>query len=423
MYIRWKYLSKKSITVLCIAIFIVILVGCGKNTNNMNFSEDRNKKWIEDIDYIAQELPKNHANLFFKLSNKEFEKEINKVKKEVHKLDDNKIKVKLMKIVASIGDAHTSLNFGTTEIYPVGVYWINDGVYVRNTIPEYKEILDCKVVKVNGKNIDKVIKEIRKVISHENEQWVKSRLHDYFYRPEILYGLNLAKDTKTINLTLENRDGTRFDKIINSVDSRSIPVLARETKEDELPWYRRYIDKYYWFQYLQDSKTIYFKYDQCMDMNEKTMSDFTTELMKFIDSHTVDKLVVDMRNNKDGDSELLSTFITGIKNRPKINQKDHLFVIIGRDTFSSGVLNSIQMKNETNALLLGEPTGGKPNCYGNIRYFNTPNNQLDISYSTKYYKSMKEDMPSLEPDIEIELSLQDYIDNRDPILEKILQIP
>ena len=100
----------------------------------------------------------------------------------------------------------------------------------------------------------------------------------------------------------------------------------------------------------------------------------------------------------------------------------HTSVIIGRDTFSSALLNAYAIKNKTKAVLVGEPSGGKPNCYGEVESFKLENSKVEICYSSKYYKLIKNDrILSLFPDVERVVTFRDYIEKRDPCLEYILQ--
>ena len=41
----------------------------------------RNSKWIKDLNYLQEALPKKHANLFFKVSKDQFNNQINELKK------------------------------------------------------------------------------------------------------------------------------------------------------------------------------------------------------------------------------------------------------------------------------------------------------------------------------------------------------
>nr|WP_281395931.1 S41 family peptidase [Clostridium aciditolerans] len=173
---------------------------------------------------------------------------------------------------------------------------------------------------------------------------------------------------------------------------------------------------------MKEFKVLYFKYNACKEMEDKSVFDFGKELIKFINKNQVDKLVIDLRNNSGGNSTLLEPFIEDLKACDKINKKGNLFVIVGRETFSSALLNVLLLKEDTNAIFLGEATGGKPNCYGEVERFTLKNSGLTVCYSTKYYKIIKDDsLPSFYPEVSLALTIENYIKNEDPFLDYVLK--
>ena len=48
-------------------------------------------------------------------------------------------------------------------------YYFKDGVYVINTIDEYKEALYSKLIKINGQDIKSIEDKISPLIAKENE--------------------------------------------------------------------------------------------------------------------------------------------------------------------------------------------------------------------------------------------------------------
>jgi C-terminal processing protease CtpA/Prc len=182
----------------------------------------------------------------------------------------------------------------------------------------------------------------------------------------------------------------------------------------------RNANEFFWFEYLDKQQTLYFKYNVCRNMPGLTVQKFTEDLLEFIDSHPVLKLVVDLRNNGGGNSSFLLPFINALKERKQINQKGRLYVVVGRQTFSSAVLNALAFQDGTEAVFVGEPTGGKPNHFGEVRGFVLKNSKIGIQYSTKYFTHSKEDTPAFNPEVLINPSLKDYLEYRDPVLEYIL---
>lgn len=387
---------------------------------------NRITRWLEDINYLSSELPQKHKNLFFQKSKVDFFKEIADLKADIDSLNDYEVKLQIAKIVASIRDAHTSVPLPINLLLPLELYWFSDGIYVISSPLEYSDILHRKIIKVNEIAIEEVINVLSSIISFENEAYLKSQLPKYFPAIELLYDLGLVNDIDSLELTYEDEN-----KNIRTLEIKSLPL--RESKEklslikndllhsSNLPIYKRNSDKYYWFLYIDTSNIVYFKYNACRDMLPTDAVTFCKELMQFIEENVVEKLIIDLRNNFGGNSLLLDDFIEYIKHCDKLNKKGNLFVIVGRETFSSALLNAFSLKENTSAIFLGEPTGGKPNCYGEVERFSLKNSGLTVCYSTKYYRIIEDDtLASFLPDVDIELSIQNYVNNTDPYFEYII---
>src|SRR5262249_25597824 len=100
-----------------------------------------------------------------------------------------------------------------------------------------------------------------------------------------------------------------------------------------------------------------------------------------------------------------------------------IVVLIGRYTFSSAYLHAARLKEKLGATLVGEPTGQKPNAYGEVRTFALPHSQILVRYSTKYWRTTAGDPPSLEPDVLVRAAAAHYFGLRDPVLEAALGLP
>ena len=120
------------------------------------------------------------------------------------------------------------------------------------------------------------------------------------------------------------------------------------------------------------------------------------------------------------DSAILFRLLSGLQDRLDLNQRGHFFVVIGRKTFSSAVINAVDLKKQTQAIFIGEPTGGKPNSCGEVNTFILPKSGLAIKYSTKVFKLIEDDLPSFTPDISAQISSSDYSAGQDPVLDAIL---
>jgi C-terminal processing protease CtpA/Prc len=134
-------------------------------------------------------------------------------------------------------------------------------------------------------------------------------------------------------------------------------------------------------------------------------------------------VIVDLRGNGGGNSEVIAPLLKGLSNRPALAEHGRIFALIDRRTFSSALMNSIQLRDQAHAVLIGEPTGGRPNHYGEVRTFRLPNSGLTVFHSTKYFTMQAEDTPSLMPHITVKQSSADYLAGRDPVLAAALTQP
>jgi C-terminal processing protease CtpA/Prc len=135
-------------------------------------------------------------------------------------------------------------------------------------------------------------------------------------------------------------------------------------------------------------------------------------------------VIVDLRFNGGGDSRVVKPLLDGLKARPALSQPGHLYALIGPHTFSSGLFAANSFHASLHAVMVGEPVGNKPNHYGEARSFTLPNSMLNVHYSTKHFHMVRDgDPPSLEPDIAVPTSFEDYLAGRDRVLETALRNP
>lgn len=357
------------------------------------------KKWIEDIDYLKEELINNHINLFAYTKEDEFNKKIEILKERIDELDYEEMKIELSRVVASIKDAHTSLIFPARRFIPLKFYYFNDGVYIINSTREYENLLFKRVIAIEDINIEEILKELYDIISFENEYLFKAQSMKYLQIVEVLYGLLIIDDMSKIKITLDNGEyeisPVSIDKLIYTNDN--MPLYARKSSEN------------LWFKYL-DNEEIYIKYNSCRENGNESIQSKIEKIILFIENNNIKKVTVDLRNNLGGNSSLFEPFIDYIKNNKEINNKENLKVIIGRETFSSALLNAYDFKNNTNAKIIGEPSGGKPNCYGEILRITLPNSKLLVTYSTRFYNLIDDDrVDALYPDEIVLETIEDYI--------------
>ena len=130
------------------------------------------------------------------------------------------------------------------------------------------------------------------------------------------------------------------------------------------------------------------------------------------------KIIVDLRYNGGGNSAIFDPFIDQLS-KSYLNSKGKLFVLVGKRTFSSALMNAVELKRNTNSILIGEPSSGNINHYGEVRGFHLPKSNIVVAYSTKYWEIWKGKVGALKPDIHVEYSIKNYIKGKDEALMQI----
>ena len=82
--------------------------------------------------------------------------------------------------------------------------------------------------------------------------------------------------------------------------------------------------------------------------------------------------------------------------------------------------NAAQFRQQTAAILVGEPIGERPNSYQEPKEFRLPNSHLIVRYSTQYYEFVKDGEDVIQPDQYIPTSWNGVKAGRDPVLEWVL---
>ena len=382
--------------------------------------------WQQDLQLLASQLPLLHVNPFTKITKQQFDDAVAELDADIPNLQDHEIVTRMMQIVASIGDAHTSLNTNGSRLrfrtYPIQTYWFTDGLFVTSIASAYTAALGKSLIQVGTTDINEVNSKVSTVISHENDQWVKAQAPARIASPETLQALRVLPDLQTGTLVVRDSNGQALPVNINSVFANQTINWVSLPDPDQVatPLYRQHPELNYWFDYIDSAHTLYFQYNVCQNRTDLPFNQFLQQLQNFSATHQIDKFVVDLRNNTGGDSSILQPLINGLASDPNINRSDRLFVIVGRLTISSGLLNAIDLRQRTHATFVGEATGGKPNHFGEVGSFRLPNSQLSVSYAKRFFNTVAGDPSSLFPDTNIELSSADFFAGRDPVLQNIL---
>jgi len=392
-------------------------------------ADTRDGRWAQTVEYLGSQLPDLHVNPYFKISETEFQQSVIELAENVPNLNDEQIVVEMMRIVASVGDGHTRI-YSRKEMaffarLPLEMRWLSDGLIVIAASPEYEEAVGAKVIRIGAHPVENVFDEVEQLIPADNEMQILNDTAIYMGMPAILYGLDLVPQKERVTFGFEAQDGSQFELELRPSSGDPGPFISVYEKAGvQIPLYEQDRESFYWVRELPEANAVYVQYNVCGEQKRDPFKPFVDEVFGLVDRDQGTRLVLDLRFNGGGNETVLTPFIQAIEARPGFNQPGKMFVIIGRGTYSSALQNAITLKQEYNATLVGEPTGGKPNHYGEVRNFALPNVDLRVQYSTRYWLNYPVGDPlTLEPDVLAVPTVADLLAGRDPALETALLRP
>lgn len=393
------------------------------------FGQMTSEKWKEDINFLRENLSKKHYNLFFKRDKMQFDKDLDKIISQSDKLSDLEISLKLQQIIAKQEDSHTNVDYGkfmmSNTKLPIKIYWFADGLYVIKTTKENENLLGKKILSVNNFPIKRISDSLSTVFVGENKAIIKKTIPNLIIQAQLLKYFGFEKDKK---YTIQYSDNQKVkEKELTPENFFKTNQISVKPKNISFLWKNE--NEYFTENYFSKDKIYYILYNKCVSKESPSIftgkpeaeklpsfSEFQDKVLENLKKLNFEKLIFDMRLNGGGSSPQGTKLINEILNLPEVNKKGKLFVITGRNTFSSAIINTMDFKN-SNAIFVGEETAGKPNHFGEVRGFTLPNSGIEISYSTKYFNKYKGDDSTISPDFMVEESFENFMYGIDPIFE------
>jgi hypothetical protein len=405
----------KTRNALRLALVVVLTTGAIARGAHQPPARDRVQGWREDLATLVRELPARHKDPFTVVSRAQFEAEAKGIDARLETLTDAQIYVELKRLVARIGDAHTNIHDGKgrylQRYFPFNVIWLSDGIFIHATTEEHRELLGRRLLRIGTTEMEEAARRLGELIPHENEYWVKHQLRQVVNSPEALAALGLIEDIDRADFTV--RDARGRDEVVKLAPmpkGMRLTVVKPSPGQDRLPISRQPRQALFGSQMLPN----------CQNMKDKTVAVFAKETLDFIDKEKPERVIVDLRRNGGGNSALIWPLVLGLGSRTKATPPLALFALIGRATFSSGLWAAQDLRSTAKAVLVGEPTGQKPNSFGEVRSCELPNSSLTLFYSTRLWKRVPTGDPiALEPDVRADSSSTDYFSDRDIAIEAV----
>lgn len=404
--------------------------------------------WQKDLNYLISRIEATHPAPYSFISEKEFLNKKDSLMLKIPEMNDAEIVLAFSELLALLKDGHTAVGFifcnpewmnKNFHLLPVIFYPFSDGTYILGAGNNLSSIVGKKVIKIGTMKIEEVITKLKGIYSSDNDYAALKNMSYILGLAEALKKIGAVESVEKIKLTLSGNDSGEKETYIETAPfmatagsmlrtlfpqaNNNISVMNQHS-ERKLPLWLKNRNINYWYEFVPEDKIMYLQINSFQTNHKgggETFEDFYNHFLNECDKTSPAKVIIDIRTNLGGQHQELP-LLKGIIARPAIDKKGSLFIITGRVTFSAAQHFTTLFERYTNAVIVGEPTGGKPNHYGYVTPFRLLNNpQIAVTVSKNFIQDSEPSDYNIStyPDIYAEMSSDDYKNNIDPAFEKI----
>jgi hypothetical protein len=373
----------------------------------------------EDVTYLQARLPEVHAEFDKIIARPEWDRRCEQTRADLPRLRGAARALRVAGLVASLGVAHTRLESGGApfRILPIRLMALSDGLFVTAAATEHRDLARARVLAVGGRPAVEAVERLGGLSPSENSHWRRVSAGGWSAVAEACAAVGLAEPDGRVLLRLRLANGKVAERTLEGTVTPA-PVFA-VLPQDRLPEYVRRETAPYRITVDAETKTLILDYRRCQPDPDRPMALVTEEFWKMFHEGGCERVAVDLRRNGGGNSGVLFPFLASLRKRPELARKGRLFAFISAETFSSGMMNALDLRR-LGARLVGEPTGGSPNSYGELKSFDLPHSRLRVTYCTKLFRLVPAaDAVTVEPDWPAPIRWSDLAEGRDACLEEV----
>jgi hypothetical protein len=416
-------------------------------------------EWNADLDTLVATVYRLHPKPFFHLSELDFRREVATLRHAIPTLRRDQIVVRFMQLVGSLHDGHSEVRpvdpNGFDRWFPVKFYWFTDGLYVIAADSEHQDLLGEQVLRLGNTTPAIAAQQAADLFGNDNAFGERERIQ-YLASGTALHALGITPSADSLTLDIRAPDGAQRTVTVRAVRAPfteaelfngsyddwmergemfgppGVPMLSAYRHlaaghffegDTTVPLHLRNRNPY-WYTYIPETRTLYMQYNSVKrGYQGESFRAFYTRMFHDVDTHLVDRFVLDDRYNSGGAGDVLMPFVHEfIKRDSTINRPGHLYLLVGRKTFSAGVLLEGYMITHTAVTLVGEPASAPLNMYGDGERVSLPHSGLIVQVSTVYHQTTdyRDRSPWASIDLPAQFSAADYMAGRDPAMDLAL---
>ncbi|BBM00890.1 S41 family peptidase [Microbulbifer sp. GL-2] len=404
----------KNSLIISIGLFLLTCKTYGLDVREINL-------WAEDIRQLQDLIKTQHISPFVNTGEREFDAQLDKLVVNLPSLNEAEIEVGIMRLMRSIGDAHTSYNImsGPHRHYPFRFKYFEEKLKVVNASERYAFLLGADLTGINGYTLEQLQQQLAPYVNYvENPYSYKASFSFHITLTNFLYGTGVSNKADSVSYQFM-KDGKSTSV---NVDSVSMKEFARLRSH-----YTRLMPKIHFSKIelpgimlaiLEKYDTAYLDFDRYPQFEQ--LREHCRELTRVIQEGRARNLVIDFRGNNGGDFYVGLALSACIQELDQFDWHNGIFVMIDEGTQSAAMINAAQYQQILNATLVGSPSGADPNIATEANLFRLKNSQRAVSISKRYYRVIPSPSDALYPDLNMKTSWEDYKHGKDGALLKLL---
>ena len=396
----------------------------------------RAEGWGTDIDFLLGHM--REVNPVYSLSSlpDTLERAAERLKQRVPELSDEQVALEIQHLLTLLGHAHNSLFFFVApnpqsraqfSQLPVSFWVFPEGLYIHSAREGHEDLIGARVLRFESTPAEAALRATERVAPKENLMELVWRGPDLVRVPEVLRHLGISDGSTCTNLTVLDRTGSNRVVCLAGADLQRRDKLSAPRILGIAPpplWLSR-PDEVFWFERIPQHQLLYVQVNNILNRPTESMEEFGFRLRETLQRQPKTRnLVLDLRRNNGGNTywyqSLLRTLVAF-----DAQEDTRLFILAGRNTYSAASNLIADIGRLTDAVFVGEPSGGKPLMVGGDQYnFTLPYSRLtgSLSSSTWALTGPRDTRLWIAPDVPVALTADDYFKNRDPVLETVLRM-
>ena len=388
----------------------------------------RDEGWRHDLTFLIAEIRRVHVRFRNEPLPPGFEAEARALDREIPRLRDADVLLRLQSLMARLGDGHSVLypfaRRVTMPALPVRLYHFDDGWFVVETSDSLRSWLGRRVLAMGGVPMDTLVRRLPPIVSRDNPMGIEWIGPLYLRLGEVLASIGATRDPSRVRLTLEDASGRREDVMIRA-DRPLHPQAPKlgPPPSGAPPLWLRDAQRPFWLTPLPVPRALYVQFNQVADADSESLGGFALRLRTALARDSIRSLVVDLRHNNGGDGDLLGELRRTLVWFTAEDPRHRLFVLTGRCTFSAAQTFLNQIVHGTPAIVAGEPSSSRPDFPGEDTALRLPWSGAHGSISSRFHMVDGADTRVwIAPHIPVRLTAADYFGNRDPVLDAVLEV-